>query len=234
MKTPKKVVDRLVAVSLIMLLAALPVSAQEAAVDETPDEESSGDEVIDTGADDSYIPGIIFNTSNILLDLEAYQAGVGMMLLKENHSLRGNLGFSYESSNEALGSSLGLYFLKPIIKSRVTPYWGGGFNFGYDYDRDSFAADDWLITHEITMGISGVLGVEIFLMPFLSFFAEYQLGASIAWAKVNQNNAGVETSSTSFNYNFGTGLGNGGSIGITIYFDENAREKAKRGSSKTE
>jgi hypothetical protein len=207
---------------LFCLFSSRLAAEEMAETEETAEEVNSIDKVL------PFMPGIIFNTSNILLDLEEYQAGVGLMMLGESHSFRGSFGFSYESAANFLGMNISFAYLRPIIKGRVTPYWGVGVTMGYSFDKDTYDADDWQSIHSFEGGVSAVLGVEVFVFDFLSLFAEYDLGVSIAWSKVVQSSSGIESDSQSFNYSLGTGIGNGASIGVVVYLDESARRKAGR------
>lgn len=172
-----------------------------------------------------YTPGIIFNTSNILLDLDEYQSGVGIKLRGEDASLRGLFSISYQSSNDEFDTNMGITYEKPFFSGRVSPYWGIAGKVGLNLDKDEYDADNWVNTTSITGNLSAVFGTEVFIFEFLSVFAEYNLGASVSWAKVVQSSSGTETESTTTNFSIGTELGNEASLGVVIYLEKRPIEE---------
>lgn len=173
----------------------------------------------------SYTAGFIFNTSNILLDLEEYQSGVGFKLRGEDASLRGLFSVSYESGNDEFDSNLGITYEKPFFSGRVSPYWGIAGKVGFNLDKDNYDTDNLVNTTTITGNLSAVFGTEVYIFEFLSVFAEYNLGASVSRANVVQNSSGTETENTTTNFSIGTELGNEASLGVVIYLEKRDIEK---------
>ena len=168
---------------------------------------------------DRYIPGLLFNTSNILLDLSGYQSGVGVKLKAEDYSLRGLVRLSYESADDVFESELGIAFERPYFEGRVSPYWGMELKGGYSLDKDEVTSDDWESDSVITSSLSVVFGAELYVFDFLSLFAEYSLGGSLSRTTHTSVASGDKTETTNLNYYLGTGLGNSASIGVVIYLE---------------
>lgn len=216
-----------VLVITVILLFALPGAYVWAQEEDPETQSSSGDEEVKPNflQVKSYTPGIIFNTSNILLDLEEYQSGVGIKLRGEDYSIRGLFSVSYESSNDEFVTNMGITYEKPFFPGRVSPYWGIAGKLGLNLDKDEYDADNWVNTTTVTGNLSAVFGTEVYIFEFLSVFAEYNLGTSVSWAKVVQSSSGTETESTTTNFSIGTELGNEASLGMVIYLEKRPIEE---------
>lgn len=196
-------------VLVVMLLSATVLSAQDS---ETSIETKQGKET-------TCVPGFIFNTSNLLLDLDSYLGGVGIKLLYPEYTLRlmASVGFQTSTVNTT-EVSLGLAYEKPFFRGRISPYTGVCTVLDLTHESLVTDADTWTKTMSLTGEAGALLGVEVFLADFLSLFAEYELSVSLAWTRISQNSAGTLSDPVdAVNYNVNTGLGNSASIGIVIY-----------------
>ena len=166
-----------------------------------------------------FIPGFIFSTSNLLFDVDAYMGGFGGKLLYPDYALRVMANVGYRTSpSERLDLAAGLIYQKPLFpRARVTPYYGVGTELGFSYDYWKTDSDNWTETRTFIASVGGILGVEVFILDFLSVFAEYKLSAGLSWAGVSQETAGVGTSDSKINYEIATGLGNRSMIGVVVY-----------------
>ena len=164
-----------------------------------------------------FTPGLIFNTNNLLLDIDEYQSGVGIKLMSLNFSIRALLSLNYESGNNVFNSRIGFALEKPFFTGRIAPYWGVSLTSGLTIDKDEYSGDDWRKTRTISADISAILGTEVYIFEFLSFFAEYKLGAGFSSVNTTQEISGNRTENSAINYNIGTELGNEASIGVVIY-----------------
>ncbi len=212
----KKITIFFITMLILFVLVHTNVFSQ---VDEPEVQSFSGDE------EKSYTPGIIFNTSNILLDLKEYQSGVGIKLRGEDASIRGLFSISYESSNDEFDTNIGITYERPFFAGRVAPYWGIAGKVGFNLDKDETDSDNWMNTTSITGNLSAVFGTEVYLYEFLSVFAEYNLGASVSRVKVLQSSSGTETENTNINFSIGTELGNEASLGVVIYLEKRPFEE---------
>ena len=76
--------------------------------------------------------GFIFNTNNLLLDIESYQAGVGVKVLRDNNVAHRYLAdLFYSSSSKTFSGTLGLTYEKHFKPGRLSPYWGGFLDIGF-------------------------------------------------------------------------------------------------------
>jgi hypothetical protein len=199
-------------VSAVALIAAVSVEAQTTPA--TPEQKSA-------------VPGFIFNTSNLLLDLESYQGGVGIKLIYPEYALRASAGGSYTGTTGQLDFNLGLTYEKPLFTGRVSPYWAINSIFAYSQERSEIDPDNWMKLKGFSAGVGGVLGVELFILDFLSIFAEYELSASVAWSFTSRSLDGTVSESSSTNFNAATGLGNSGSLGLVVYLKPTGRLPVK-------
>ena len=166
--------------------------------------------------------GFIFNTSNIFLDLESYQAGLGAKVLLDNDiALRFLADGFYSSSTDTFSITLGTAFEKHFRRKRVSPYWGGFVDFGIMRQYNETDSDNW--TKNISVPISGgaILGVEFFIVETVSLFAEYNVVFEGSIMTSTTSVAGVEMKTDpEFSYTIDTGVGNEAKLGIVIYLDD--------------
>lgn len=70
--------------------------------------------------------------------------------------------------------------------------------------KDSF-------TSAVSFSLAALAGVEVFILDFLSVFAEYAIGADFT------NTKDFQTGQSTFDYLISTGMGNNAKLGIVIY-----------------
>ncbi len=156
--------------------------------------------------------GLIFNSSSILLDLESYQAGIGLKIGRDKVSFRGlfDLVLNGASDSFSLNAGAGIqYYLLP--GSSVAPYIGGSVGGGYMKQGDALSL--------VVLSVGALGGVEVFLFDFLSVFAEYAITADFTLS------TDIPTSQTTFDYLVDTGMGNKSKLGIVIYFMRAMKKK---------
>jgi len=197
---------RVVLVSVVLtLLIFAPVFGQEL---EAPVEEDAADRPT---------VGFIFNTSNLLLDIDAYQGGFGAKFRYPESALRALVTLGYASTNSNLEVGAGVTYERPFFTGRVVPYWGLLAAAVVQGERVEVDEDNYTQTRVITGSAGAVLGAEVFIFDFLSVFGEYQLAFDVAHTAISQSVDGTVTDSSSTNYAFGAGLGNNASIGLVVY-----------------
>ncbi len=216
----KKLIVLLLTIFLSLVSAGPLFSQSSEESSEGASQEESGERIWK-----GFTPGIIFNTSNLLMDISGYQSGFGMKFRGEHFSLRTLLSMGYDSSTEVLDTTIGVALEKPFFTGRVTPFWGFSLEGGYVEDEG-----DMFDSTTLSAKIAALLGVEVYILEFLSVFAEYELGASVSRVEVDQDSGG---GSDSTNHAFGTGLGNDASIGIVIYLEKHAIDSEKEASEET-
>jgi hypothetical protein len=147
--------------------------------------------------------GIIFSTPDILLGLESYQGGVGAKFGSEKMDLRSNLDFQINGASNAFSISVGVTGEYHIIEGPISPYVGVSGQIGY-------AAQQGVLSM-IPASIGAVIGAEIFVLDFLSVFAEYGLSADLSLT------SNLQTSQTTFDYLIHTHMGNNSKIGVVLW-----------------
>jgi len=172
------------------------------------------------GAFEGYDIGVIFNTDDLLMDFESYQGGVGLKLSGEKLAYRILFDVFYSTASDSLASSLGFAIERHLATGRVTPYIGGYLTIGYASTKSEVSSDTWTKTTSIPATAGGLFGVEVYLLRFLSFFAEYDLSATMSYASTENSVAGVESSDSTTDWTVQLGSGNQSKIGINIYFKQ--------------
>ncbi len=219
------------ALVMIVLFSVGPVWAQEEA--EAPGGEATEAEAPEAESEEQsgrrMTPGFIFNASNLLLDLSAYQGGVGGKLDFGDYALRGLFSFALRNSqadttDNDIDLTLGLAAEFPFFQGRVSPYWGGFIDGTVTSEKTESAAGDVTSTLMLSGSVGPLLGAELAIFDFLSVFAEYQLAFGIS--RTTTENEATDISDETTNYNLATELGNAGSLGIVIYLKEKPMEES--------
>ena len=217
---------RLHLVWLVVVLLGITSAAAWSQADESGSQDGDGD-----GEKRAMTPGLIFNTSNLLLDLSAYEGGVagspyrggiGAKLDFSSFALRGLFSFRLENADtdnddNNVDFTLGVSAQMPFFHGRVTPYWGG-FVDG-TLSKELNGSDEAVETTTTVVGgaLGPLLGAEFFIFDYLSVFAEYALAFRIARATVVTDTGDDKNEEQTTNYRIGTRLGNAGSLGVVIY-----------------
>jgi hypothetical protein len=151
--------------------------------------------------------GIIFSSNDLLLGLQNYEGGLGAKIGWGKWSVRGLFDVNASQSSQALGVTLEYY----ILPGPISPYFGGLIGAGYLTQTN--------VTSVLSFSVGAVAGVEVFILDFLSVFAEYALTANFS------NTTDPTTSQSTFDYNISTGMGNNARLGIVIYFMREGKSK---------
>jgi len=164
--------------------------------------------------------GIIFNVTDILLDLESYQGGVGIKRYStDSLAYRVSFDFNYTDKSSSwllvLGNTLEYHF----IRGRVSPYFGGFLDIGYATYKDESDSNNWTKVSSIPLSIGPIFGVEVNIFEFLALFAEYSVSFDYTTTKTTTSDAGSESVQKESGFSIGTGMGNESKIGVVIYFN---------------
>jgi hypothetical protein len=147
--------------------------------------------------------GIVFSATNILLDVESYEGGIGAKFAKGDLCLRGAFDFLLSGASNTFSVNVGAtgeYHLSP---GRISPYVGAFAELGYMRQGGLMSA--------VPFSLGAVAGVEVFVFDFLSVFAEYCLACDLTLT------TDLQTSQTTFDYVVDTRMGNSSKLGITVY-----------------
>ncbi len=147
--------------------------------------------------------GIIFSSSDILLDLDNYQGGFGVKIGSGSFYLRGTLDFLLSSASSSFSVNAGATGEYHLAPGPVSPYLGAYAQVGYSLQEN--------VIWTVPLSVGGVAGVEVSILDFISVFAEYCLAADFTFT------TDLETSKTTFDYLVDTRLGNGSKLGIVVY-----------------
>ncbi|MBB6479270.1 hypothetical protein [Spirochaeta isovalerica] len=164
--------------------------------------------------------GFIFSTETLLIDLDDYNGGIGIKLVLPSINFRIMGDFGYSKSSEVISGDLGIAIEKKVRNGRITPYWGGGLQAGIIHEKAETNEDNWEKLLTVPLEANAFLGVEVFLLEFISFFAEYEVSAGISYVKNSLSTYGVIEEVSSWNWDIQTGIGNSGRLGIVIYLDD--------------
>jgi hypothetical protein len=82
-------------------------------------------------------------------------------------------------------------------------------------------SDNWTENYSYIFSTGAVLGVEVFILEYLSFFAEYSLSYEGSISTSSTSDDGTVTDiDPVYDYSIDTGMGNEAKIGIVIYLDD--------------
>ena len=162
--------------------------------------------------------GLIFNTTNILMDLDSYQGGFGFKGSLEKYELRSMADFLFRNNPNAFAINFSFALEEHFMPGRISPYLGGILGAGFIYLKTEVDANNWTQVFTFPLSLGGLLGVEVFIFEFLSLFVEYNLAASVGLNINRTSSAGVITTDFTFDYSLDLGMGNQSKIGMVIYF----------------
>ena len=162
--------------------------------------------------------GIIFNTNNILMEVESYQAGVGIKIGDNSFAFRGMFDVYYSQMSDTLSFDIGMSLEYHLFPGIVSPYLGGFIKGGYSSIYNEFDEENYTQSVSIPVSIGPIFGVEVFPLKFLSFFAEYAVSTKMLYTNDIVSSAGTITEKQNVNFTVDSGLGNNSKIGIVIYF----------------
>jgi len=161
--------------------------------------------------------GLIFNTANILLEPESFRGGLGLEMGFERYTVRGWVDlFAYTEFNP-FSVTLGAAVKKSFLPGRVAPYLGAFLESGFSQIRSGIDADNWTRVDTLPLTVGGLLGVEVFLLDFVSLFVEYDLAFQLYYTNTTVSIAGSQTATGSWEYTLDLGMGNNSRIGFVIY-----------------
>jgi hypothetical protein len=161
-----------------------------------------------TGANDI---GLIFSASNILMDLESYQAGVGGKIAWEELALRAAFDVGYSGVTQAFSINAGIAVENHFMPGVISPYFGAFAQAGYNVVPEVLSL--------VPFSVGAIAGIEVFIFDFLSIFAEYALSADFALT------TDLLTETSTLDWTIETKMGNNSMIGIVVYFQ---RAKPKK------
>ena len=210
---------RLVPVLILFLISSLVVAQDVPVPADLPDDDTAAAVDSEEGADrEPPVLGFMFNAPNLLFDIDSYQGGVGARLRYPDFGIRALLSMAYGSTNSAIKARAGIVYTRSFHPGRVEPYWGVGVSGGFDRERLGTDPDNYTEVDVLSGSAVAVLGAEVFVLDFVSVFAEYEVYADLNRTTIRQAVGGVVTDGDpTTTFGFGLDIGNEAAIGITIY-----------------
>jgi len=164
----------------------------------------------------------LFNVPSLLLEVQAYQGGLGLKAGSGTWFFRGMVDFMMEDDGQPPSTFLwgiSIAVEKHLSEGKASPYIGGAGGIHYSSARTDIAGGDWSREEELILELGPILGIELEIMKNLSLFAEYQLLGSLGWPAVTTYTGGQEERvSGDQQWSIDLDLGNAGLIGLCIYF----------------
>jgi hypothetical protein len=161
--------------------------------------------------------GIIFSTGSILMEIQSYQAGVGIKLPGDQVDLRLGADVFAANSFNTFSVGGGIAVEKHFRPGKASPYYGGFAHVGFTSQKDETDKDNWVQNSTLTASGGGILGVEFFLLENLSIFGEYALAADMSNITTKTTTDGKTEESSDFSITIDTRIGNSSKIGVVIY-----------------
>jgi hypothetical protein len=155
--------------------------------------------------------GIVFNMPNLLLNLESYQAGLGIKLGLQHVDLRCLFDLVVNGSAGSFGGEVGLAVESHLTPDPVSFYWGGTAGAGYLGQPGGMSI--------FSTEIGAIAGVEVSPYEFVSFFVEYGLTAAVMVTSTGPGSTPV------VDFLADIGMGNDARIGVVFYFMRTAKKK---------
>lgn len=174
--------------------------------------------------------GIIVNASDLLLDLESYQGGLGIKVGTDKLTYRLGVDVVIRDMFNPYVVSVALALEKHLLPGSVSPYLGGYLKGGTASLKAEIDAANWQRTTVYPLSAGALIGVELFIFDFLSLFVEYDLAVTFSTTVITTSVAGVENTQNDYDFALDLGLGNESRIGVVIYF---ARRPARKAASRS-
>jgi len=187
---------------LMVFLGAIAANA------ETPKPENSKKPITLKAPDDL---GFIFNTGNILLDLESYQAGLGAKFGWDKLYLRALFDLVANGGSHSFSLNTGVTVEYHLLPEPLSFYVGGSLAGGHMRQESIIAS-----TH---FSVSAIAGIEYFPFDLVSVFAEYALAADFTFSK------DLQTLQNTFDYLIDTRMGNDSKLGIVFHIMRALKKK---------
>ncbi len=174
--------------------------------------------------------GMVVSATDLFLDLESYQGGLGFKVGTDKWTYRLGLDMMVRDLFNPYSLSLSLALEKHLLPGAVSPYLGGYLKAGISSLKDEIDSANWQRTTVFPLSTGALLGIELFVFDFLSLFVEYDLAATFSTTVTTTSVGGVKDSQNSYDFALDLGLGNQSRLGIVIYF---ARRPARKAASKS-
>jgi hypothetical protein len=161
--------------------------------------------------------GLIVEVPDIRLDVESYQGGLGAKFGLRRLALRTFLDLELAPTAEAYAIGAGVALEKHFLPGPVSPYWGGVVQLGFSSLTTTIDSQNWDQDLIVPLRLGAILGVELFILEFLSIYVEYEAALVPTLTVSRSSVGGVVSSDSQLDISLQTGLGNQSMIGVVIY-----------------
>ena len=162
--------------------------------------------------------GIIFNTNDLLLDIEGFQGGVGAKVNLKDWMLRCMADLVLNTEFDPFSLSLGAVLEKHLWPGPISVYLGPAVETGFtSLLLSKTDEDNWSRTSIVPLSLGCVFGIEFFIFDALSVFVEYQAAFELGINRTRVSTAGSVSSTAELTYNLDVGMGNNAMFGIVFY-----------------
>jgi len=164
-----------------------------------------------------YSGAFLINAGSLLFDLESYGGGIGFKIGRQEAYLRFLTDLYIRTLTRGFSITLGTTYERHFVSGALSPYWGVTASLGVATQKDAFDSANWLSVTAIPIGVTGLLGMELFVTEHVSLFFEYALMAELAIMHTAQSVAGTVSRDTYTDFRVDTGLGNQSKLGVAFY-----------------
>ena len=166
--------------------------------------------------------GVIFNIGESIFSLESYQGGLGFKLGRNAIDARFLTNFYYSNSLSSLSIDLNSSVEYHLNDATVSPYLGGNLGIGHISQKEKYGVGEtWTAIKDLILYGGPLFGVEIFVLDFLSLFAEYSFRIEHHKNTIQDNTPDKLITKETKILVLNTGLGNNANIGLVVYFKRN-------------
>lgn len=162
--------------------------------------------------------GLVLEMPDILMDVESYQGGIGAKFGLQKLALRAQLDMDLTPSAGAYSFAVGLGLEKHFLSGGpFSPYWGGLVQVGVSSVKSTIDSQNWDQDIVVPLRLSAILGVEMFILQYLSLFVEYEAALAPTLNVHKSSVGGTVSTGRQLDFNVETGLGNRSMIGVVLY-----------------
>jgi hypothetical protein len=157
--------------------------------------------------------GLLFTAPSLLMEIQSYNGGIGVKVGSGPLGYRLSLDVVYNSSAYSFNVNGSFAVEYHLIPGPVSPYVGGIVGIGWARQEG--------MTSMVPLTAGAIAGVEVFLLDFLSVYAEYNLTADLTFVQ------DLQTQNWSSSLLLDSKVGNNARLGIVIYFMRQKSESTK-------
>ena len=161
--------------------------------------------------------GLVVGVPQLRVAEGTYQTGLGAVVRYPGFAVRGLASFGYQTAGRGTQTGLQLGYQGFLADGPVVPYWAAIAGAGFERERIGVDADNHAVFAVLNADAGGAFGVEVSVLDYLSFFAEYQLAVGFRRRWVVRKVEGSVTEVSDSDFIIEARPGNTGAIGVVFY-----------------